>query len=60
LSASEWRAAIDTNLTSAFVCTQVAYPHVKTAGRGKIINIGSMMSIFGAGFSSPLSRPHHW
>jgi 2-deoxy-D-gluconate 3-dehydrogenase len=24
---------------------------MKTAGRGKIINIGSMMSIFGAGFA---------
>jgi 2-deoxy-D-gluconate 3-dehydrogenase len=51
LSAAEWRTVIDTNLTSAFVCTQAAYPHMKTAGRGKIINIGSMMSIFGVGFA---------
>ena len=51
LSAAEWHTVIDTNLTSAFICTHAAYPHFKKAGRGKIINIGSMMSIFGAGFA---------
>ena len=39
---------MDTNLTSAFVCSHAAYPHMKQAGGGKIINIGSMMSIFAA------------
>ena len=42
---------IDTNLTSAFICTKAIYPAMKQAGGGKIINIGSMMSIFGAGFA---------
>ena len=42
----------DINLTSLFVCCQAAYPHEK-AGGGKIINIGSMMSIFGAPFAAP-------
>ena len=42
---------LDTNLTSAYLCSHAAYPAMKTAGRGKIINIGSMMSIFGAGFA---------
>jgi len=51
LSAAEWHAVIDTNLTSAFICTHAAYPHLKKTGRGKIINIGSMMSILGAGFA---------
>jgi 2-deoxy-D-gluconate 3-dehydrogenase len=51
LSTAEWRTVIDTNLTSAFVCSQAAYPAMKQAGGGKIINIGSMMSIFGAGFA---------
>ncbi len=50
LSTAEWHTVIDTNLTSAFICTNAAYPHMKKAGRGKIINIGSMMSIFGASF----------
>ena len=51
LKLEEWHAVMDTNLTSAFVCTHAAYPHMKKAGRGKIINIGSMMSIFAASFS---------
>src|SRR5438477_7370707 len=51
LSLAEWRTVIDTNLTSAFVCSHAAHPHMKKAGGGKIINIGSMMSIFAAGFA---------
>ena len=51
LKLEEWHAVMDTNLTSAFVCSHAAYPHMKKAGRGKIINIGSMMSIFAAPFS---------
>ena len=51
LSIAEWHAVIDTNLTSAFICSHAAHPHMKRAGGGKIINIGSMMSIFAAGFA---------
>jgi 2-deoxy-D-gluconate 3-dehydrogenase len=51
LSLAEWRSVIDTNLTSAFVCTHAAYPHMKKSGGGKIINIGSMLSIFGTSFA---------
>ena len=50
LSLEEWRQIMDTNLTSAFLCSRGAYPHMKRAGGGKIINIGSMLSIFGASF----------
>ena len=49
----EWQTIIDTNLTSAFVASQKVYPHMSRAGGGKIINIGSMMSIFGASFTVP-------
>jgi 2-deoxy-D-gluconate 3-dehydrogenase len=49
----EYRTVLDTNLTSAFVCCQAAYPAMVRAGGGKIINIGSMMSIFGASFTAP-------
>jgi 2-deoxy-D-gluconate 3-dehydrogenase len=49
----EWKLVMDTNLTSAFVAAQAAYPHLKGAGGGKIVNIGSMMSIFGASFVAP-------
>jgi 2-deoxy-D-gluconate 3-dehydrogenase len=51
LATAEWKEVIDTNLTSAFVCCRAAYPAMKQAGGGKIINIGSMLSIFGAGFA---------
>lgn len=43
----DWRKVIDINLTGAFVCSQAAYPHMVKAGGGKIINTGSMLSIFG-------------
>ena len=51
LDLAEWHSVIDTNLTSAFVCSHAAYPHMKKTGGGKIINIGSMMSIFAAPFA---------
>ena len=52
LAEAEWHTVIDTNLSSAFLCSQAVYPEMKKAGRGKIINIGSMMSIFGASFTT--------
>jgi 2-deoxy-D-gluconate 3-dehydrogenase len=42
-----WQKVIDTNLTSAFVLSQLAYPEMKKVGGGKIINIGSMASYMG-------------
>src|SRR5207253_312341 len=51
LELAEWNSVIQTNLTSAFLCSQAVYPAMKAAGGGKIINIGSMMSIFGASFT---------
>jgi 2-deoxy-D-gluconate 3-dehydrogenase len=52
-TSEEWQWVLDTNLTGAFLCTQAAYPEMVAAGGGKIINIGSMMSIFGAAFAAP-------
>jgi len=51
LPAEQWHQVIDTNLTSAFLCARAVYPHMKRAGAGKVVNIGSMLSIFGAGFA---------
>jgi 2-dehydro-3-deoxy-D-gluconate 5-dehydrogenase len=48
LSEHEWREVIDTNLGGALFCAQAVHPHMKAAGRGKIVNIGSMYSVFGA------------
>lgn len=49
---AEWHTVLDSNLTSAFLCSHAAYPEMKRHGSGKIINIGSMMSIFGAPFAT--------
>ncbi len=49
---AEWQAVLDTNLTGAFACAQAAYPVMKEGGGGKIINIGSMMAIFGAAYAA--------
>ena len=47
LAADEWQSVIDTNLRSAFLCSQAVYEPMKRGGGGKIINNGSMFSIFG-------------
>jgi len=51
----EWRQVIETNLTGPLVCCQAVYPHMKAQGGGKIVSIGSMMSIFGAAYAAAYS-----
>ena len=51
-SAAEWHQVLDSNLTSAFLCSHAAYPEMMKGKQGKMINIGSMMSIFGASFTT--------
>ena len=52
LSEAEWHQVIDTNLTSAFLCSKACYPIMKSAGAGKILNNGSMTSLFGSPWST--------
>ena len=49
---AEWQAVLEINLTGAFACAQAAYAPMKEGGGGKIINIGSMYSIFGAAYAA--------
>ena len=51
LELHEWRYVMDTNLTSAFLCCKAAYPLLKREG-GKVVNVGSMMSLFGAPYTA--------
>ncbi len=44
----EWQRVINTNLTGVFLCAREVYPHMVATGGGKIINIGSMTSVFGS------------
>src|SRR5712691_9489914 len=46
------QAVLEINLTGAFACAQAAYAPMKEGGGGKIINIGSMYSIFGAAYAA--------
>jgi 2-dehydro-3-deoxy-D-gluconate 5-dehydrogenase len=51
LSLEEWHTVLGINLTGAFLMSQAVYPALKKVGGGKIINLGSMTSIFGASFA---------
>jgi 2-dehydro-3-deoxy-D-gluconate 5-dehydrogenase len=49
---AEWDQIIATNLSSAFHCSQAVHEPFKRAKGGKIINIGSMLSLFGTTFAA--------
>jgi 2-deoxy-D-gluconate 3-dehydrogenase len=51
LAFEEWQTVLNVNLTSAFLMSKEVYAAMKKAGGGKIINIGSMTSIFGVAFA---------
>jgi len=51
--ASDWDQVLAGNLRSAFLCSKSVYPSMKAVGGGKIINIGSMASIFGGAKLAP-------
>ena len=47
LTLQEWDTIVDTNLKGCFLCAREVYPHMVGVGGGKIINLGSMFSLFG-------------
>lgn len=47
----EWSSVIDTNLSSVFKFCRAAHPALAASPGGKIINIGSMYSLFGSPFA---------
>lgn len=51
LSYEEWRFVLNTNLDSAFRCSTACHPAMKRNGGGKILNNGSMMSLFASPWS---------
>jgi 3-oxoacyl-[acyl-carrier protein] reductase len=50
VSEDDWRAVVDANLTSTFLCTRAVVPGMKERGYGRIVNISS-----GAGRSVSLT-----
>jgi gluconate 5-dehydrogenase len=54
LTSAEWHKVIDTNLTSAFLVAREVAKRMLPRGRGKIVNIGSLMS----GLARPSIAPY--
>jgi 2-deoxy-D-gluconate 3-dehydrogenase len=52
---AEWSSVMDVNMTSAFLCCRAAHPLMVKAGAGKVINLGSILSIFGAPYGAAYS-----
>jgi 2-deoxy-D-gluconate 3-dehydrogenase len=48
LTEDDWNLVMSTNVTSAFLCSKAAYAYLKRDGGGKVLNCGSMYSLFGA------------
>jgi 2-deoxy-D-gluconate 3-dehydrogenase len=46
----DWHTVLSTNLTSGMIAAQAAHPWLKQGGVGRVINNGSMLSIFGLPF----------
>ena len=51
-SEEEWRYVLDSNLTSAFLCTRARVPHMLSQRLGRIINIASVEGLRGVQFHS--------
>jgi len=52
LDLDDWQRGIDLNLTSAFIAVKVAYPYLRSAGKGDVILIGSSGVFDGGGGSA--------
>ena len=53
LTAAQWDSVVDVNLRAAFLASKEAYAQMVKAGGGKVINVGSMYSIFGSDWGAP-------
>ncbi len=51
----DWQKCLDINLTSTFLATQLAVPHLTEAGGGSIVNLSSAAGKFGFPLRSPYS-----
>ena len=43
ISEKDWRAVLDLDITAHFLCAKAVIPHMKDAGKGKIINMASQI-----------------
>lgn len=52
---AEWHDVMEANATGPFLCARAAYPHLCAAGGGKIINVASLVSLFGVAHAAAYS-----
>ena len=53
LTAAQWDSVVDVNLRAAFLTSKEVYSHMVNASGGKVINVGSMYSLFGSDWGAP-------
>lgn len=54
-----WRAMLDTNLTGAFLCARRAYPAMRDAGWGRIVNVASTAGLKGYAYVAAYTASKH-
>jgi 3-oxoacyl-[acyl-carrier protein] reductase len=47
MSTTQWDEIVDLNLTSVYLCSQAAIPHLAARSGGRIVNIGSNVAVTG-------------
>ena len=54
-----WRSMLETNLTGTFVCTRRAYPDMREAGQGRIVNVASTSGLKGYAYIAAYAASKH-
>ena len=53
LREEDWDAVVDTNLKAPFLCSRLLGPKMAERGWGRVINLGSMLSVIGIAGRAP-------
>lgn len=59
ISADEWRRQFETNVIGLASVTRAVLPQMRKAGRGRIVNIGSLTGRIAAPFQAPYAASKH-
>ena len=54
-----WRSMLETNLTGTYVCTRRAYPDMRDAGYGRIVNVSSTSGLKGYAYIAAYAASKH-